>query len=95
MFFINKNIILHTILIALAFESTKVSTQDIEEKEVIWSPCEDKDFKSPFLAKDIKVFVSQCPPVNGTETKCKLTKGIDAILKIQFSNFFSIFPMIV
>lgn len=91
MFFINKNTILHTILIALAFEWTKVSLQDIEEKEVIWSPCDDKDFKSPFLAKDVKVFVPQCPPVNGSETKCKLTKGIDATLKIQFSICFN-FP---
>lgn len=60
----------------------------VEESETIWSSCHEEFKKSKMAAKDVKVFVNQCPPVNGSETRCKLTKGIDAVLKIQFSMFF-------
>ena len=79
-------------LIVFSWSLSVINAQEIttaasEESETIWSSCHEEFNKSP-MAKDVKVFVNQCPPVNGSETRCKLTKGIDAVLKIQFSMFF-------
>ncbi|KAH9515863.1 hypothetical protein DERF_006637 [Dermatophagoides farinae] len=75
-------------LIVFSWSLSVINAQEIttaasEESETIWSSC-NEEFKYPMAAKDVKVYVNQCPPVNGNETRCKLTKGIDAVLKIQF-----------
>lgn len=78
-------------LIVFSWSLSVINAQEIttaasEESETIWSSC-NEEFKYPMAAKDVKVYVNQCPPVNGNETRCKLTKGIDAVLKIQFSKY--------
>lgn len=82
-----SSIFYFSISIINAQDTTTAAAVVAEEAETIWSSCND-EFKYPMAAKDVKVFVNQCPPVNGNETRCKLTKGIDAILKIQFSMYF-------
>lgn len=80
-------IIVFSICLSIINAQDATTVAAVEESETIWSSCHE-EFKSPIAAKDVKVFVNQCPPVNGSETRCKLTKGIDAVLKIQFSMFF-------
>lgn len=78
MFNINSSAIFYLILILnLGFCITE------ENVETNWFTCE-KDLKTPIVSSDIKVYVPQCPPVNGTETRCQMVKGFDAVLKIQF-----------
>ncbi|UXI22770.1 leucine--tRNA ligase cytoplasmic-like [Sarcoptes scabiei] len=60
--------------------------QNLDDLEqVIWNPC-DEDLKTSAVSENIKVFVPQCPPVNGTESKCRMVKGHDSELIIQFSK---------
>ncbi|KAH9414714.1 uncharacterized protein LOC113791845 [Dermatophagoides pteronyssinus] len=78
-------LIIFSICLSIINAQDATTVAAVEESETIWSSCQE-DFKSPIAAKDVKVFVNQCPPVNGSETRCKLTKGIDAVLKIQFKT---------
>nr|XP_027197480.1 uncharacterized protein LOC113791845 [Dermatophagoides pteronyssinus] len=76
-------IIVFSICLSIINAQDATTVAAVEESETIWSSCQ--EFTNS-AAKDVKVFVNQCPPVNGSETRCKLTKGIDAVLKIQFKT---------
>lgn len=47
-----------------------------------------EELKTPLMSEDIKVFIPDCPPINGSETRCQMKKGTESILKIQFSKQF-------